>query len=338
MDPVSQGVVGAVLAQTRGRKRELAKAAVIGAIAAMAPDLDVLIQSADDSLLALEFHRQFTHSILFVPLGGLLCSLFLYPLLAKRWGLGYAQTLVWCIIGYATHGMLDGCTSYGTQLLWPLSNQRFSWDIISIIDPLFTLPLLAFCALAAWKQSRNYVKLALLWGGLYLTFGYYQHTQAIEQGHELAAARGHEPLRLEAKPSFANLLVWKVIYETGDRYYVDAIRPGWPGKQHWPGQSIPKLDIARDLPWLDADSQQAIDIERFRWFSAGYLAIDPDKPNRVVDMRYSLLPHQIKALWGIQLTPGVAADQHATYITQRGDSRSALGTLWQMIWRDADKP
>ena len=38
MDPVSQGVVGAVFAQTRGRPRQLAKAAVIGAIAGIAGD------------------------------------------------------------------------------------------------------------------------------------------------------------------------------------------------------------------------------------------------------------------------------------------------------------
>ncbi len=331
MDPVSQGVVGAVFAQTRGQPRQLAKAAVIGAIAGMAPDIDVIFQSADDPLLALEFHRQFTHSLLFIPIGGLICSLLLYPLLGQRWGLGFAQTLVWCIIGYATHGLIDGCTSYGTQLLWPLTNQRFSWDIISIIDPLFTVPVLACCVLAAWRKSRRFVQLAILWGGLYLTFGYIQHAQAIAQGHELVASRGHTPLRLEVKPSFANLLVWKVIYETEDRYYVDAIRPTLPSTQHWPGESVAKLDIKRDLPWLSTDAQQAHDIERFRWFSAGYLAIDPEAPNRVVDMRYSLLPHQIKALWGIQLDPAKTADQHVDYVTQRGESRGALGELWGMM-------
>ena len=338
MDPVSQGVVGAVFAQTRSQPRQLAKAAVIGAIAGMAPDIDVIFKSADDPLLALEFHRQFTHSLLFIPIGGLLCSLLLYPLLGKRWGLGYVQTLLWCIIGYATHGLIDGCTSYGTQLLWPLTNQRFSWDIISIIDPLFTVPLLLLCVLAAWRKSRRFVQLAILWGGLYLTFGYYQHTQAIAQGHELAAARGHTPLRLEVKPSFANLLVWKVIYETEDRYYVDAIRPTFPSQQHWPGESVAKLNIQRDLPWLSEASQQAHDIERFRWFSAGYLAMDKDVPNRIVDMRYSLLPHQIKALWGIQLDPAKTPEQHVDYVTQREDSRGAIGELWEMLVNPTPAP
>ena len=43
-------------------------------------------------------------------------------------------------IGYATHGIIDSLTSYGTQLFWPFSNDRFATNTISIIDPLFTLP------------------------------------------------------------------------------------------------------------------------------------------------------------------------------------------------------
>jgi hypothetical protein len=32
----------------------------------------------------------------------------------------------------------------------------------------------------------------------------------------------------------------------------------------YPGDSVPKLDLERDFPWLDHKSQQARDIERFR--------------------------------------------------------------------------
>ena len=43
-------------------------------------------------------------------------------------------------------------------------------------------------------------------------------------GAELAAQRGHTPIRLEVKPSFANILLWKVIYESYGGYYTDAVR------------------------------------------------------------------------------------------------------------------
>lgn len=73
MDPLSQGVLGASASQSiasePGKQR---LSLLVGFLAGMAPDLDVLIRSAEDPLLFLNFHRQFTHSLLFVPVGALL--------------------------------------------------------------------------------------------------------------------------------------------------------------------------------------------------------------------------------------------------------------------------
>ena len=331
MDPITQGAFGAVFAQTQGKKKDIAKAALIGAIAGMAPDLDVLIQSSSDSLLALEYHRHFTHSLLFIPFGGLIVSLLLYPLLGRRLGVSYLQTLLWCIIGFATHGLLDGCTSYGTQLLWPLSDKRFAWDIISIIDPLVTLPLLALIILAARRKARRYAVIAIFWLGLYFGFSGYQHQRALDEGHKLAASRGLTIENIEAKPSFANILIWKIITTTKNEYFVDAVKIGWSKPMLWEGESVQKLSIDRDLPWLDKNSQQRKDIERFRWFSTGYIALDKQNPNRVVDIRYSLLPQQIKPLWGIELSTTANSDEYVEYYNERGDSSSAIKELWKML-------
>ena len=332
MDPITQGAFGAVFAQLQGRKKDIAKAGVIGALAGMAPDLDILIRSMNDPLLALEYHRHFTHSLLFIPFGGLIVSLVLYPLLGRRWGLSFLQTLLWCVMGYATHALLDACTSYGTQLLWPLTNTRFSWDIISVIDPLVTVPILVLTILAARRKARVYVILAVAWLVLYFGSAAYLHERALAEGAKLAESRGLNVVRLEAKPSFANIAVWKIITETNDTFYVDAIKPFGDTPIVWEGQSSKKLDIDRDLPWLDKTSQQAKDIERFRWFSMDYIALDKDNPNRVVDIRYSLLPQEIQPLWGIDLSPDAKPDDHIVYYNDRGDSRSAVMRLWQMIW------
>lgn len=337
MDPVTQGVVGAVCAQAVSHKKTLAKAALIGTLAGMAPDLDVLIRSDEDPLLYLEYHRQFTHSLLFIPFGGLLVSLVLYPLLGRYLGLSFRQTLWWCLVGVATHGLLDTATSYGTQLMWPLTNHRFAWDLISIIDPLFTLPLLALVIWAAIRKRKAFAYAAVLWLGLYMSFAFVQHERAMSIGEELAQFREGEVLRVDVKPSFANLVVWKVITETDQGFYIDGIKPWLPGlsgtgqQEVWAGDYTDKLDINRDLPWLESDSQQARDIERFRWFSGGYIALDQDNPLRVVDVRYSMLPQQIKPLWGIELEQGAAIEQHVDYYMERGDSRAAFRELWGMI-------
>ena len=154
MDPVSQGVLGASVPGAVSNKKHVVAACLFGALAGMAPDVDSLIRSDTDPLLYLEFHRQFTHSLFFIPLGSLICAGALYYLLARRWQISFKLTWLFCFLGYATHGLLDACTSYGTQLLWPFSNERFSFNTISIVDPLFTLPLLALVDRALDPEQR----------------------------------------------------------------------------------------------------------------------------------------------------------------------------------------
>lgn len=332
MDPVTQGALGAAFGQIPARTTQLAKAACIGAVAGMAPDLDILIKSNVDPLLAIEFHRHFTHSLLFIPIGALLCSLLLYALLGKLWNLTFKTTLLWSFVGYATHALLDGCTSYGTQLFWPLSNRRFAWDTISVIDPLFTLPLLAAVIVAAWTRRRAIVFVGIAWVALYLGIGFVQHSRALTMGNELAMSRGHSPTRMEVKPSFANLVVWKLIYEFDERFYVAAVKPGLTTQRVWPGDSVLKLDLARDLPWMPADSQQATDVERFRWFSMDYLALDKNDPLKVVDIRYSMLPDQINPLWGIVLSQEASNESHVKYAADRSGPSNALRKLLAMIF------
>ena len=326
MDPLTQGVLGATLPQaTAAPKGSVAAAGLLGFLAGMSADLDVLIRSSSDPLLFLEYHRQFTHSLVFIPVGGLLCALLLHWLIGKRRSLTFRQSFLYCTLGYATHALLDACTTYGTMLFWPFSEMRIAWNTISIIDPLFTLPMLLLIVLAGLKKRPAVARIALVWGLAYMTLGLWQRNQAVEMGYEIASGRGHVPLRLEAKPSFANLLVWKIVYETEHKFYVDAVRATL-SPEVFPGSSVAKLELARDFPWLDQHSQQARDIERFRWFSNGYIARDPVYSNRVIDIRYSLIPNEVAPLWSIELQPGAGALDHVAYLVHReplGD-RAAL--------------
>ena len=273
MDPISQGAIGAVASASVSARRKLRAFALLGCIAGIAPDIDVLIGSSTDPLLFLEYHRQFTHSLLFIPVGAAVVTLLMHWPVSRV--LRPAESYLACVLGYATHGVLDACTSYGTQLLWPFSDYRFAWNNVSVVDPLFTLPLAALVVAAAVKQRRWLAFAGIAWAIGYLLLGVVQTGRVEAAGAALAKERGHEPRRLTVKAGFGNLLVWKVIYEHGGRYHVDAVRAGI-GVTACPGTSIPALDTRRDLPWLDGDSQQSRDIERFRWFSDDYLSVDPD--------------------------------------------------------------
>jgi inner membrane protein len=330
MDPVSQAVVGSAAAQSISKK-QFVSAGILGCLGGMAPDLDVLIRSSTDPLLFLTYHRHFTHSLLFIPIGGLICALVLHQLIGKRQDLSFKQSYLYCTVGYATHALLDACTTYGTMLFWPFSDVRIAWNMVSVIDPLFTIPLLLLVIAATLKKNPWLARIALLWAVTYPSLGLLQHDRAIAVGYQIAQQRGHNPTRLEAKPSFGNILVWKVVYEYDQYFYVDAVRAGINTKI-FIGDRAAKLDTNRDFPWLDKSSQQAKDIERFRWFSIDYLAIDPDNTNRVIDVRYSMVPNQIAPLWSIELSPSAKPAEHVKYLTNRDASDARLDVFKAMLF------
>jgi inner membrane protein len=331
MDPLSQGVLGAAAPKSIAPPEHARIACLLGFLAGMAPDLDVFIRSSSDPLLFLEYHRQFTHSLIFIPVGGLICGLVLHYLFGRKHGLTLQRSILYCTLGYATHALLDACTTYGTQLFWPFSDTRFAWNTVSVIDPLFTLPVGMLVAISVWRRKALFARLALAWAIAYPTLGLIQRDRAQALGWEIAASRGHQPNSLEAKPSFANLLLWKTVYATEGQFYVDAVRVGFSPKVFY-GDSIPRLDLDRDFPWLDHSSQQARDVERFRWFSNGYVARDPSNPNRITDIRYSMLPNKIAGLWSIELSPSAETDSHVSYQVSRDRSATILQQFGDMLF------
>ena len=154
MDPISQGTFGGVFSQFFSSKKKLTVATVIGIISGLAPDLDVFIKSSYDPLLSLEYHRQFTHSFIFIPFGALIVTLFTYNFVKKY--VTFFENYIFAFVGYSTHALLDACTSYGTQLFWPFSDYRFAWNSISINDPLLTVPILISMILAGILKKKFY--------------------------------------------------------------------------------------------------------------------------------------------------------------------------------------
>ena len=331
MDPLTQGTIGAVLPQALSKKN-LGIVALLGFLSGMAPDLDILIRSSTDPLLSLEYHRQFTHSLVFIPFGGLICALFLFVVFKKISPFNFKKTWLYCTLGYGTHGLIDACTSYGTLLFWPFSDIRIAWNNISIIDPLFTLPLILLIALATIKKKNIYSKIALGWAVTYLMLGMYLHNVAINVGKEIAEQRGHIVTRIKAKPSFGNLILWKTIYETDNQFYVDATNLLF--NKIIPGESIKKLNQEEDFPWLKEESQQYKDVERFKWFSNDFLAVNPQNINQIIDIRYSGIPNEIGGLWGVQLNPNKHMQEHVEFVSMRSATIERFKVLRDMIFKN----
>ncbi len=337
MDPLTQASIGAAAAAIVCRKAETRHALLLGALAGAAPDLDVLIRSETDPLLALQYHRHFTHALLIAPLIGLLvAALFKGLFFWKHYR--YRRLLLFGMMGAITHGPIDACTSYGTLLYWPISHHRESWDIISIIDPIFTLPLALLTVIAFVFRRPRFAQYAVALCLIYLSLGTYQRGQATQFAAQIAEERGHEPEELSVRPSLANILLWRIVYRSGDEYHVDALRTTpFSDPKQYPGSIVDAFSEESAQIIAPEGSVLADDIERFRFFSQGYLYRYSDEVNVVADLRYAMFPDSIKPLWGIRMNPANSED-HVSMEYFREPSEGSLDRLWRMIRGESVEP
>lgn len=348
MDPLTQGLLGGVAAQAtlqnfpeqeKGLGRRLYWAGVFGG---MAPDLDILIRSSDNPLLGLQFHRHFTHSLSFIPIGGLIVALVFWLLWRKKI-LSYFPDphfrghrpflmLFWAAtIGYATHGLLDACTSYGTMLYWPWASTRVAWNTISIMDPLFTGLLFIGFLWGIFSVKHFGPRVLLMLAFCYMGFGFWQNHQGRAIQQALANTRSQTLERGRVHPSFGNLFVWRSIYESEGRLYVDSLRL-IPGKsaEYWQGGSLAKFDYKKLNSPIPEGSVMQKDIELYTWFSDDYLALIPDTVHEAGDMRFGLQSDSLYPLWGFAWDPQ-KPDSHIRPKNYRDNFNKAIGPAWEQL-------
>lgn len=223
MDPLTQGALGGAIAVAGFRHRLGPRSVAFAALAAMSPDIDVLVGLWGDEWTTLAAHRGSSHSMLVLPLVaplvGWLGWRFFDPqrrgaepgsAVGARGALHSRRYRSWSWLAFwalLTHPLLDVFTTYGTQLLAPLSRRRFAFDAVAIIDPIFTVPLLAVVALAwigRWRPIalRRAGWLALGFCVLYLAWGLWVSADARRLARTELAEAGVKVERVRASPLF----------------------------------------------------------------------------------------------------------------------------------------
>lgn len=334
MDPFTQGALGAAFSQSFAKKKTMAVATFAGICGGLAPDLDIVIGSKTDPLLGLEYHRHFTHSIWFIPFGGLIVAAaiwLLFYIILKKEDWSFKTVYIYTTLGYATHATLDACTSYGTRLFWPLSNARVAWDTISIIDPLVTIPLIVFVIFCAKSGSTKIARIGMGVFFFYMSLGFLQNARVSSTIEQLAQSRGHQIERLKLNPSIGNLIVWRTVYEYDGNYYVNAVvATPFKSPAVIEGASAPAINPETIYPEIRTDSVARDDIRRFDYFAQGYLF---EYQGGLGDMRYSAEPHEIQPIWGIRVDRN-NPNNHVQYGSFREGAGRGLNTTWNMIWGD----
>jgi inner membrane protein len=328
MDPITHGLIGASLSASASAlflthhrswssSPSLRSAALVGGISAMLPDLDVFIQSASDPLLQLEFHRQFTHSLLFLPLGALLAVTLCWWIVRNH--LNVKQTYIFSFLGMSTAGLVDVMTSYGVQWFWPLSEARISWNVIAVFDPLCTLGIAMLLGWGLYRKRHLFAGLALAWATLFFLFGWIQQGRAERQAQILIQQRNHISEQLVVKPTIANQILWSIRYTYRDTLYADAVHLlPFAEPKIYRGTTQPLLEPSEAFDSLTG-SVLYNDIKRFSRLSNEIIIRHPVYPDVIGDGRYAMLPTSTNPLWGIRIDT-TQPDQHVAFETFRDAS------------------
>jgi inner membrane protein len=132
----------------------------------------------------------------------------------------------------------------------------------------------------------------------------YQKQQVENELLTLAESRGHQAKKVLVHPSIGNLLVWRTLYESGGKYYVQAVRVSPISEsQIYEGGSIKAYYPKAELNNLSPESVLSNDIKRFSKFAKGYLVVLPEYPDMIGDLRMGILPNSLMPLWGIKIDP-----------------------------------
>ncbi|MGI9165627.1 MAG: metal-dependent hydrolase [Pyrinomonadaceae bacterium] len=147
MDNITHSLVGLV-ASKAGLEKLSPKSTAVCALAANAPDSDIVTLLLGDRWTYLHHHRGITHSIigtlvlaLIVPVAFCMLDRLVARVRKRQPSIRLKGLLVASLVVSATHPLMDWTNNYGVRLLLPWSSRWFYGDLVFIVDPFLWLAL-----------------------------------------------------------------------------------------------------------------------------------------------------------------------------------------------------
>jgi inner membrane protein len=330
MDSLSQLALGTVVGMAvMGRRTALWKSAAWGAVAGTLPDLDVFYDQGDP-VLNMVLHRAESHALFWLTLFSLPFAAAVARLHGewphwKRWWLA-----LWLVL--VTHPLLDAMTVYGTQLALPLSNHPVGVGSMFIIDPLYTLPLLAGAGvtLATTRLRANLWGLAL--STLYLGWSVAAQQQVHAVARDAMARQGIVAERVLVTPTAFNTIAWRVVVMQPEHYFEGFYS---------------LLDKERTITFdrFDRGARLAPELrgmdrfERIAAFSRGFYALREDGKRLIIsDLRMGQEPTYTFSYAVAERASPPRATVPSMHVGQRPDTERLLPWLARRIAGDTAPP
>jgi len=217
METITHTLTGAVIAKAVDDEKIGKWGTIAGLAMGFFPDSDFVLGLFNRQFY-LEYHRDFTHSLLLIPLHALFFS-WLFVKISRRHH--FWSFFKVCLPVLVSHAILDLLTSYGTMIFSPFIERRFSWDLVFIIDLVFSGIVLFPLGLSVfWKDKAQWVCRGSLIGlTLYILFCWVQHHQAIELAKGFGKNLNEEVIQVASLPQPVSPYRWANYVETKDKVY-----------------------------------------------------------------------------------------------------------------------
>lgn len=202
------------------------KAAVLLVLSANAPDIDIVALSGGP-LKYFEIHRGYTHSLVGLPFMALLAVLVTAALFRQK--LPWVRAFLLCVLGVASHLLIDWTNDYGVRFLLPFSSAWSALDLNSLYDGAIWAALI-FAALwpllerlvngeigVRGPAGRGVAIFALTFFVAYDCGRALMHNRAVAQLQSVLYD-GAAPLKTAALPNPFNPFHWKGVVETARSY------------------------------------------------------------------------------------------------------------------------
>lgn len=186
---------------------------LLGGLAAAFPDIDFVGFLVDPLRFLAHWHQGPTHSLLLLPFWAALLGASYCGITRRRQAFGEAVAV--SSLGLASHIVLDVTIVYGTQVLYPVSDQRFSLGTTFVIDPLFTAINAISLTASLRSDGRRVAAIGLLLLVVYVGVQGLLRLQALRVASEAARNQVIERGRVDALPQPFSPVNWKLVATQG---------------------------------------------------------------------------------------------------------------------------
>ncbi len=325
MDSITQAALGASIAGAIAGKTLGRSALLTGALIGTLPDLDVVIDYGT-AVANFTQHRGFSHSLfVLVPLSFLLA----WGLCRWKPAISYQRWLALVGLILVTHPLLDAFTTYGTQLFWPLGSP-VALNSIFIIDPLYTLPLLAGCLVFLIRPpALTAVAAGLLLSSLYLGWSLAAQQMITERVRPALAEAGMAQASLMVQPMPFNTVLWRVTAIDQDAR-IEIVTGFLDDSDQLSLEHFARNpDIAQSVAMLP-------EVRRLEWFTKGFLHYEQAGSQiTATDIRLGIPGAHPFTFIVAETTDGDILEVTSSQKPRPAINRDALPLLWSRLTGDA---